>query len=114
MSTTIAGQLRALLDQDANSTGIVTSRNGLINRAHCARPVGITPSGLGQGYESILTQYEQQYKIATGPRAKLNQIRDWLKRAHSTANSGFANGNNAKAARMLQDLAKALILSLKP
>jgi hypothetical protein len=100
MSSTIAEQLRMLLDRDAETTGIVTSRNGLINRKHYARLIGITQSGLGQTYKHILTSYEDRHEIATGPITKLNEMREWLERAYSTGDLVIRDGRVDRLACM--------------
>lgn len=92
MSIKTSDRLRALLDRDAFEGSLVVSRNGLINRAHYARLLGIRPSNLWAYHGDLLREYEAKYGIQTGPLARLSEMRAWLDRAYHTGELKTRNG----------------------
>ena len=97
---TIANRLRAFLDRDGQEKSIVASRGGLINRAHYARLLGVHVSLLCGYYKDILSEYEEHYQIATGPLAKLDEMRAWLEQEYNSGELGIRDGRVDRLACM--------------
>lgn len=97
---TIANRLRAFLDRDGQEESIVASRGGLINRAHYARLLGVSVSLLCGYYKDILSEYEEHYQIATGPLAKLEEMRAWLEQAFNSGELKIRDGRVDRLACM--------------
>ncbi|MDR6661333.1 hypothetical protein J2W51_003919 [Tardiphaga robiniae] len=82
-------QLRNLLQHDFVERKLVSSRNGLINRAHYAKKIGVSPSLFKHNYKATFTEYEARCKIETGPLAKLEAIRAYLEEAYESGSLEF-------------------------
>ncbi len=91
-SVNTADRLRDVLDHDVKNGKIVASRNGLINRAHYARLLGVSTSLLISYYRELLADYEEKHQIATGPRGKLEEMRAWLEEAYNSGDLGVRGG----------------------
>ena len=99
MVSTLKERLRAKLEQDAESGVLQVSRNGLINRAFYAQHLGVTPGAL-QFHKDVLAEYEGRYGIATGPLAKLPEVREWLETAYRKGELGLRDGKIDRSACM--------------
>uniref|UniRef100_Q07PN2 Uncharacterized protein n=1 Tax=Rhodopseudomonas palustris (strain BisA53) TaxID=316055 RepID=Q07PN2_RHOP5 len=100
MSVRTVDRLRALLDRDAQGGGIVACRGDLINRAHYARLLGVTPSLLSANYKAVFAEYEAKHQIATGPLANLDAMRAWLEKAYNSGELGLRDGRIDRSAFM--------------
>lgn len=75
--------LRALLDRDRNSNGVISDKSGKISRRHYALLLGVHRSALTR-CRSIFEEYEKATGVATGPQRRLSEMRSWLSDAYET------------------------------
>lgn len=84
-------RLRALIDRDRATNGVVTSRRNKINRAHYAKLLGYTPGALAR-FGPIFAEYERELGIATGPLRHLSAMREWLTAVYDAREIGIRDG----------------------
>jgi hypothetical protein len=73
--------LRALLDRDRNSNGVISDKSGKISRRHYALLLGVHRSALTR-CRDIFEEYEKAIGLATGPQRRLSEMRSWLSAAY--------------------------------
>lgn len=84
-------RLRALLDDDQASGGVVAVRGGVISRSHYARLLGCTPGALTR-FRSVFADYEERLGVATGPMRHLSAMREWLAAAYDARQLEIRDG----------------------
>ena len=84
-------RLRAVIDRDRATNGVITSRRNKINRAHYAKLLGYTPGALAR-FGPIFAEYECELGIATGPLRHLSMMREWLTSAYNARELGIRDG----------------------
>lgn len=84
--------LRELLDADLATTGIVTSRGGMISRKHYARRLGFSAQPLGGKLAETFAEYERKHGVVTGPLRHLPEMREWLTEAYESRRIGVRDG----------------------
>lgn len=90
------GQLRALLDKDIAENKLVTSRAGMIHRAHYANRLGLHRAVVGRLFADLFGEYEKSLEVRTGPMARFDEMRAWLETAY---NNGTLEVRGGKADR---------------
>ena len=84
--------LREILDADHATSGIVTSRGGMINRKHYARRLGFSAQPLGDKLAETFAEYERKHGIVTGPLRHLPKMREWLMEAYESRRIAIRDG----------------------
>lgn len=83
--------LRALLDHDLSTTGVVADRGGKISRRHYAQLFGCSRSALTR-FISTFAEYECDCGIATGPLRHLKEMREWLHTSYEAGELEIRDG----------------------
>jgi len=92
-------RLCALLDNDRETDGVVTSRGGKISRKHYAQRLGCVPSALGR-FGEVFARYERELGVVTGPMRHLPEMRTWLEEAYEARELGVRDGKVDRIAFM--------------
>jgi len=92
-------RLCALLDNDRETDGVVTSRGGKISRKHYAQLLGCVPSALGR-FGGVFARYERELGVVTGPLRHLPEMRAWLEAAYEAQELGLRDGKVDRLAFM--------------
>lgn len=89
--------LRALLDHDRSTTGVVADRGGKISRRHYAQLLGCCRSALAR-FVSTFAEYERECGVATGPLRHLKQMREWLYASYEAGELEIRDGKVDRSA----------------
>lgn len=85
-------RLRRAIETDHAEGRLVTSRADQISRTHYGAVVGMSKSYLGLQLAGVFSEYEERYKIETGPLALLGQMKVWLEQAYQDRTLEFLRG----------------------